>query len=281
MVGLGELKLEDGTQYLGMTQNNIIQGKGRMIHKNGDVYQGNFENGQANGLGCVAYAEGSVYKGDWKNDKPHGKGVETWADKGSMRYEGDFLEGNKTGKGKFEFEDSFYDGDFVDGQFHGEGKYFFADSGKIFKGTFVHNQIKGNGIMIFPDGSRYEGQFQDGKIEGHGTLYYVNGDRYAGHFVDDQKDGVGVWHDMATQTKRQGRWQNDKRVAWLGESTYAHLTTLNDESKDFFTTEQQPRKSTYTGRNSLFQKQMKEKISYKIQSALAYRKSVAQAKDKE
>ena len=59
--------------------------------------------------------------------------------KGQIVYTGDFVDGKKTGKGRFEFDGSHYEGDFVDGKFHGKGKYYFADSGKIYEGDFVEN----------------------------------------------------------------------------------------------------------------------------------------------
>jgi len=57
----------------------------------------------AQGYGVLADSEGSIYEGGWFADKQHGHGIETWVDNGSMKYEGDFKEGAKTGKGKFEF----------------------------------------------------------------------------------------------------------------------------------------------------------------------------------
>jgi hypothetical protein len=29
-------------------------------------------------------------------------------------------------------------------------------------------------------------------------------------------DGVGIWFDIAAQTKQQGQWKNGKRLKWLG-----------------------------------------------------------------
>lgn len=52
-----------------------------------------------------------MFKGQWYNDMYHGKGVETW-NNDSVKYEGDFAEGKKTGKGRFEFNDNYYEGDF-------------------------------------------------------------------------------------------------------------------------------------------------------------------------
>jgi len=56
--------------------------------------------------------------------------------RGQIVYIGDFVNGQKTGKGKFEFDGSSYEGDFVEGKFHGKGKYYFADSGKTYEGDF-------------------------------------------------------------------------------------------------------------------------------------------------
>lgn len=67
-----------------------------------------------------------MYEGDWKDDVYHGKGCEEW-NYNKVKYTGDFLNGKKTGKGKFEFEGNVYEGDFLDGMFHGNGKYKFAD----------------------------------------------------------------------------------------------------------------------------------------------------------
>lgn len=35
----------------------------------------------------------------------------------------------------------------------------------------------GKGVMVFPNGDRYEGEFNDGIREGRGTYFYANGDR--------------------------------------------------------------------------------------------------------
>lgn len=85
-----------------------------MTHANGDIYQGEWQNGKAHGAGVFCDMKGSMYIGEWENDMQHGQGLETW-DYNRIMYKGDFINGKKTGKGKFEFEGSTYTGDFVDG----------------------------------------------------------------------------------------------------------------------------------------------------------------------
>lgn len=57
----------------------------------------------------------------------------------------------------FEFDENRYIGDFYDGKFHGKGKYYFADSGKVYEGEFLDNKMEGDGVMVWPDQTRYEG----------------------------------------------------------------------------------------------------------------------------
>lgn len=85
-----------------------------MTHTNGDVYHGEWKDGKANGQGVFLDKKGNMYDGEWYNDQYHGKGTEQW-DWGKVKYEGDFIEGKKTGKGKFTYEGNQYEGDFVDG----------------------------------------------------------------------------------------------------------------------------------------------------------------------
>ena len=85
-----------------------------MTHANGDVYQGEWKDGKAHGNGVFIDTKGSLYEGDWVEDLQQGKGVEIW-DYNKIKDTGDFVDGQKTGKGKFEFEGSTYEGDFIDG----------------------------------------------------------------------------------------------------------------------------------------------------------------------
>lgn len=112
--GLGIIIYPDGSKYQGMTKNGKFEGKGRMIHANGDIYQGEWKDNKANGQGVFIDQEGSMYDGEWLNDMYHGKGTEQW-NFNKIIYTGDFVEGKKTGKARFEFEGNFYEGDFLEG----------------------------------------------------------------------------------------------------------------------------------------------------------------------
>lgn len=81
--------------------------------------------------------------------------------------------------------------------------------------------------MTWPDQSRYEGDFKNGKAEGHGVEYMVNGDKYIGEFSKELKHGAGVYYNATEQTKRQGEWQNGKRIAWLSQPQSFATTSEN------------------------------------------------------
>lgn len=131
--GIGIIQFADGSTYQGMTKNQQFNGKGRMTHANGDIYQGEWVDGKANGMGVFVDTNGSMYEGMWQDDQQHGYGTESW-NYNKIKFTGEFIEGKKTGKGRFEFEGGYYEGDFVDGQFHGFGKYYFADTGRLYEG---------------------------------------------------------------------------------------------------------------------------------------------------
>ena len=75
--------------------------------------------------------------------------------------------------------------------------------------------MDGKGVMVWPDQSKYEGEFKQGKIEGKGKKDFSNGNRFIGDWKNDVMHGSGVWYNIKDQTKRQGEWQNGKRISWI------------------------------------------------------------------
>lgn len=50
----------------------------------------------------------------------------------------------------------------------------------------------GKGILIWPDGSKYEGYFKNNKQHGRGRLIHSNGEIYEGNWLEDKACGYGV-----------------------------------------------------------------------------------------
>uniref|UniRef100_A0A7S3MWI8 Uncharacterized protein n=1 Tax=Strombidium inclinatum TaxID=197538 RepID=A0A7S3MWI8_9SPIT len=154
-----------------------------------------------------------MYEGEWINDVYHGHGKETW-DYNSISYEGDFKEGQKTGKGKFDFEGNSYEGDFINGQFHGFGKYYFVDSGKVYTGQFIENNIEGEGRMDWSDGSYYIGDFVNGKMEGKGIKTFANGNSFEGLWKNNLQHGQGTYYNAKTDKATQEVYREGKKWTW-------------------------------------------------------------------
>ena len=76
---------------------------------------------------------------------------------GKVKFEGNYINGIKTGKGKFEYYGDTFVGEFVNGKYHGIGSYFFLLSGKTYTGKFKNNQISGKGAMVWENGTSYAG----------------------------------------------------------------------------------------------------------------------------
>jgi hypothetical protein len=66
------------------------------------------------------------------------------------------------------------------------------ENGTELTGRFTEDRLNGCGLMLFPDGRRYEGDFREGRLHGHGTMRYPSGAVYSGHFRDNRRHGLGT-----------------------------------------------------------------------------------------
>ncbi len=81
-------------------------------------------------------------------------------------YEGEIVNGNFQGVGKFYFNNGdLYEGDFKDDMFDGQGMYKFK-SGCSYNGMFSNDEFHGIGTYTFEDGSVEKGKFHQGKRVG-------------------------------------------------------------------------------------------------------------------
>jgi hypothetical protein len=89
----------------------------------------------------MKFPNGTSHEGNWVKGAPNGKGI--FKDKnGKVVYEGDFLNGDRTGKGIQHFPDGArYEGDHLKGQFHGNGILYGPDGKIIMQGKWEHNKF--------------------------------------------------------------------------------------------------------------------------------------------
>ena len=156
----------------------------------------------------VAFANGGRYEGEFKDGNRHGRGIEYFSD--GSRYEGEFKDNQRHGRGIECYADGGrYEGEFKDNEKHGRGIEHSAN-GHRYEGEFRNNKIIGRGILYFTNGGRYEGEFKDGNRHGRGIEYFSDGGRYEGEFKDNQRHGHGIEYD-ANGGRYEGSFQNDQR----------------------------------------------------------------------
>lgn len=194
--------------------------------------EGNCENG----WGIYEYYAGDVYQG---------------------RYEGNFLKGLRSGKGKFvNIHGDKYEGEWKENKPHGFGVKVLKN-GKIKSGTWeagklvakqknefsreclVGNCKEGYGKSKDNRGNLYSGEFAKGQYSGFGEMRYNNGDRYKGHWKSNLPHGQGSYYfnngHVNTGEFAMGKYTHNKMKVWalvVGVADYQHFQKLNFTTKD-------------------------------------------------
>ena len=110
-------------------------------------------------LAVPGWTDGGV-SGDCDN----GYGV--WEFDSGARYEGDWVNGNRTGKGVYRWPNGeSYEGHYLNNKRHGKGVYTWPN-GARYEGDYVDNKRHGKGVHTFADGARYEGDWVKGEMHG-------------------------------------------------------------------------------------------------------------------
>jgi len=99
-----------------------------------------------------------MFKGFWDRDMQSGYGKELLADGSS--YQGNDVKGQRFGLGKFTWADGFYfEGNLgINFEMTGSCIYHWKD-GRIFKGEWLENKMRGIGIYIRFDNKQYIGEY--------------------------------------------------------------------------------------------------------------------------
>lgn len=142
-------------------------------------------------LNSFTYPNGDRFEGEAVNGNRTGKGIFTFAS--GARYEGDFVNNKFQGKGIYTYTNGDrYEGHFSNDKRMGKGIFFYK-TGSRYDGDFVNDRRTGKGTYVYENGSRYEGDFLDDKLHGKGSLTASDGTRYEGDFVDNKRSGKGSY----------------------------------------------------------------------------------------
>ena len=157
--GFGELfdPIWDGSlRYRGDFDNNQFHGTGTLYFPDGlPLYRGEFRNNQFHGAGTLYFPYGQIhYRGEFRNNLFHGEG-ELFSDDGIWRYHGNFVDNTLNGRTRVYYRGSLiYEGDFLDGVWHGFGTYFDSTTGLVrYRGEFQNGNFHGIGT-IYDDNGR-------------------------------------------------------------------------------------------------------------------------------
>ena len=82
--------------------------------------------------GTIEYPNNDYYEGEIKNNMAHGSGVMKYSG-GSDKYEGRFLNDNRSGVGTMSTSSGVYTGSFLNDRFHGKGVFQF-NNGAVYNG---------------------------------------------------------------------------------------------------------------------------------------------------
>lgn len=76
---------------------------------------------------------------------------------------------------------------------HDEKGIIVWPDGKRYEGSLVTGVFHGKGLLTYPDGTKYEGSFRNNKMEGEGIFTFSHGGIFEGSFADGvPKEGVCI-----------------------------------------------------------------------------------------
>ncbi|WP_313755963.1 stalk domain-containing protein [Tissierella sp.] len=150
------------------------------------------------------------YKGQILDGKPHGF-AKKYDINGNLKYEGYFFNGNRSGIGtQYWSNGDVCHGTFINDNINGEGKMIYKDRG-TYIGKFLNGKRDGDGKFTWINGETYEGQWKDDKINGTGTYIFKNKDKYIGSWTNNKMNGQGYYY-FSNGKIFGGTWDNGKQI---------------------------------------------------------------------
>ena len=212
----GEMIWANGDKFVGEWNEEYMK-KGEYTYINGDKFIGEYDDSeQKTNFGIFIYASGTRYEGNYINGYRTGEGKILYEDGGT--YEGEFFEGLEEGNGHIKWANGDeYHGEWKDGNRDGKGEYIYLDGNK-YNGNWVNNFENGFGVFEWSDGEKYVGEWEDGVRTGFGKYYYASGTIYEGAFFENSLEGDGILN-YASGDKYVGQFKDDAEHG-LGKMEY-------------------------------------------------------------
>ena len=153
------IEYDVGTRYVGQVKNNKRSGKGLFYYKDNSYYDGNWKDNRMHGRGSLFDSNGMLlYDGGWYMDNFHGKG-RIFNDQPVPL--SDPFDHKSLTADAIDLYWSAYEGDFAFGEKHGKGKLKLSN-GEVFIGSFMEDNVEGEGKFYHQDGSVVAGKWSKG-----------------------------------------------------------------------------------------------------------------------
>ena len=193
--GFGEKIYKNGIKEKGYFKDGEFYGWGMRFNSNNkDIFMGPFYGDKGiSGLGeKFTWKKKVLYRGEFIDGEKSGKGEE---DSSEGKFVGNFYHDKKNGKGKMMYKISgdIYEGDYKNDLFDGQGHYIWKMTGQEYTGEYKMGQMHGKGLYEWSEGEFYRGEFVNGKKEGEGELHWGNGRTYIGQFANGRPNGIGIY----------------------------------------------------------------------------------------
>ena len=191
--GYGEKIFKNGKKMIGCFKEGELFGWGLVMEK-GEIFIGPFYDGKGvTGKGeKFALKKRAVYIGEFLDGEKSGKGEEN-SNEGN--FVGNFYHDKKNGKGKmiYKLTGDIYEGDYKNDLFDGKGNYIWKATGQKYTGDYKNGLMHGNGLLEYSEGEYYKGEFVNGLKEGQGELHMSGGRSYVGPFANGRPNGIGIF----------------------------------------------------------------------------------------
>ena len=228
--GFGEKIFKNGIKEKGYWKEGEFFGWSIKFNStNKDIFIGPFygEKGLS-GLGeKFTWKKKLVYKGEFIDGEKSGKGEE---DSNEGKFVGNFYHDKKNGKGKmiYKISGDIYEGDYKNDLFDGQGHYIWKITGQEYKGEYKIGQMHGKGLYEWSEGEFYKGNFVNGKKEGEGELHWGNGRSYIGQFSNGRPNGIGIY-DNGINFRGEMEFIDGKMNINYLKRNYSHssMSTIN------------------------------------------------------
>jgi len=231
--------------YIGDTSiDGKRNGNGEFKANNSASYKGTWKDDVPFGNGTAELNKDSKYIANWKNEFELPEFYESvyssvFKYKGSDKYvkvyyvggfKGALSSENFHGIGEFYVDGKkIYEGEWLNGEKSGKGTYYsqFSDgSNSKYQGEWLNNKKNGKGVL-YNDGKKYyEGEWENDQMNGKGISYYNGKKRYEGEWLNGEKSGKGTYHSKfsdGSKYKYVGEWlnnqENGKGVTYLEDGS--------------------------------------------------------------